>query len=79
VKRVIIKEINEAASRRLQVEKGDMDIAWELQADQVKALEGHKELTVQSVPAMPIYYLAMNVKEGPLKQGEGAQGHPLRH
>lgn len=70
VKRVIIKEINEAASRRLQVEKGDVDIAWELQADQVKALKGHKELTVQSVPAMPIYYLAMNVKEGPLSKAK---------
>jgi peptide/nickel transport system substrate-binding protein len=70
VKRVIIKEINEAASRRLQVEKGDIDIAWELQADQVKALEGHKELKVYSVPAMPIYYLAMNVKEGPLSKAK---------
>jgi peptide/nickel transport system substrate-binding protein len=61
-----IKEINEAASRRLQVEKGDIDIAWTLQTDQVKALKGHSELSVQSVPAMPIYYLGMNVKEGPL-------------
>ena len=66
VKRVIIKEINEATSRRLQVEKGDIDVAWEMLPDQIKELKKNPDLQVKSVPGMPIYYLAMNVKEGPL-------------
>ena len=39
VKRVVIKEINEATSRRLQVEKGDIDIAWEMLPDQIEELK----------------------------------------
>ncbi|HCP32996.1 MAG: ABC transporter substrate-binding protein [SAR324 cluster bacterium] len=66
VKRVVIKEINEATSRRLQVEKGDIDIAWELFPDQVKALQGNQDLNIQKFPGTTIYYMGINVKAGPL-------------
>lgn len=70
VKRVIIKEINEATSRRLQVEKGDIDIAWVMLPDQIKAMKDNPDLSIQSVPAMPIYYVGMNVTKGPLKENK---------
>ena len=66
VKRVVIKEIIEATSRRLQVEKGDIDIAWELFPDQVKALEANPDLTIEKFPGTTIYYIGMNVSKGPL-------------
>lgn len=66
VKRVVIKEINEATSRRLQVEKGDIDIAWELFPDQVKALENHQDLSIAKFPGTTIYYVGINVSKGPL-------------
>jgi peptide/nickel transport system substrate-binding protein len=66
VKRVIIKEINEATSRRLQFEKGDLDIAWELFPDQVKALEGKPNVSIAKFPGTQIYYVGMNVSKGPL-------------
>ncbi|UCE53993.1 MAG: ABC transporter substrate-binding protein [Desulfobacterales bacterium] len=66
VKRVVIKEIVEATSRRLQVEKGDLDIAWEMYPDQIKALKQNKDLRIESIPATLIYYLGMNVTKGPL-------------
>jgi peptide/nickel transport system substrate-binding protein len=61
VKRVVIKEIPEATSRRLQVEKGDIDIAWEMLADQVKELAKNKELRIQAFPASAITYVGLNV------------------
>ena len=67
VKRVVIKEINEATSRRLQVEKGDIDIAWEMFPDQIKELKKNKDLRIESSPATTIYYIGMNVTMGPLK------------
>ncbi len=67
VKRVVVKEINEATSRRLQVEKGDIDIAWELFPDQVKALEGSDGLNIAKFPGTTIYYMGINVSAGPLK------------
>lgn len=67
VKRVVIKEINEATSRRLQVEKGDVDIAWEMFPDQIKELKKNKDLRIESSPATTIYYVAMNVTMKALK------------
>jgi len=67
VKRVVIKEIVEATSRRLQVEKGDIDIAWEMFPDQIKELKNNKDLRIESSPATMICYVGMNVTKGPLK------------
>jgi peptide/nickel transport system substrate-binding protein len=66
VKRVVIKEINEATSRRLQVEKGDIDLAWEMYPDQIKELKKNPDLRIESSPATIIYYVGMNVTMGPL-------------
>lgn len=66
VKRVIIKEINEATSRRLQVEKGDIDIAWWLFPDQVKALQNNPNLSIDKFSGTAIYYMGINVSKGPL-------------
>ncbi len=67
VKRVVIKEINEATSRRLQVEKGDIDIAYQVFPDQIKELKKNKDIRIESVTALPIYYVGINVTKGPLK------------
>jgi peptide/nickel transport system substrate-binding protein len=66
VKRVIIKEIVEATSRRLQVEKGDLDVAWEMFPDQVKELEKNADIQIARVAALQIWYVGMNVSKGPL-------------
>jgi len=60
VKRVIYKDIPEAASRRLQVEKGDVDIAWNMLPDQVNELVKNKELRIERYADNAIEYLGMN-------------------
>ena len=47
IKRVIYKDIPEAASRRLQVEKGDVDIAWNMFPDQVNQMIGNKDIRIE--------------------------------
>ncbi len=66
VKRVVIKEIVEATSRRLQVEKGDIDVAWEMFPDQVKELEKNTDIQIARIAALQIWYVGMNVSKGPL-------------
>ena len=61
VKRVIYKDIQEAASRRLQVEKGDVDIAWNMLPDQVNELVKNKDLRIERYADNAIEYLGMNV------------------
>ena len=66
VKRVILKDIPEATSRRLQVEKGDLDIAWQMLPDQVIEMAKNKDLRIAKTTATQILYMGMNVTHGPL-------------
>lgn len=61
IKRVIYKDIPEAASRRLQVEKGDLDIAWNMLPDQVNQMTGNTDLRIERYADNAIEYLGMNV------------------
>jgi peptide/nickel transport system substrate-binding protein len=61
VKRIIYKDIPEAASRRLQVEKGDIDIAWNMLPDQVNQMASNKDIRIERYPDNGIDYLGMNV------------------
>ncbi|MGQ3213439.1 ABC transporter substrate-binding protein [Shinella sp.] len=46
MKRVVLRHVPEAASQRLLLEKGDVDIAANLPTDQVKALEGNPDIAI---------------------------------
>jgi peptide/nickel transport system substrate-binding protein len=61
MKRVIYKDIAEASSRRLQVEKGDLDIAWNMLPDQVVELVKNKDVRIERYADNAIEYLGMNV------------------
>lgn len=61
VKRVVFKEIPEATSRRLQIEKGDIDIAWQMLPDQVNEMAKNKDLHIVKFPATQITYFSANV------------------
>jgi peptide/nickel transport system substrate-binding protein len=60
MKRVIYKDIAEASSRRLQVEKGDLDIAWNMLPDQVVELVKNKDVRIERYADNAIEYLGMN-------------------
>lgn len=63
VKRVVIRHVAEAASQRLLLEKGDVDIARNLTADQVKGLEGNADIVVNQYPSADTYYMALSQKD----------------
>ncbi|PSJ57135.1 ABC transporter substrate-binding protein [Mesorhizobium soli] len=46
MKRVILRHVPEAASQRLLLEKGDVDIASNLPGDQIAALEGNADIAI---------------------------------
>ncbi|MCB9113930.1 MAG: ABC transporter substrate-binding protein [Caldilineaceae bacterium] len=46
IERVIFRNIPEAATQKLQLEAGDIDIAFDLSSDQVPSLEGNADVTV---------------------------------
>jgi peptide/nickel transport system substrate-binding protein len=68
--RVIIRHIAEPASQMLLLEKGDVDIARNLEADQLDSLRDSAEVNVKEVPKGAIYYLGLNQKNQYLAKPE---------
>jgi len=58
---ILIKEIKESLDQRMLLEKGDIDIAWNLLADQIVAVKGVKGIEIVESPAFQLFYIGMNV------------------
>ncbi len=69
-KRVVVRHIPEAASQRLLLEKGDVDYARNLTKDQLAAVKGNANITVESGPKGYILYLGLNQKNPNLAKPE---------
>jgi peptide/nickel transport system substrate-binding protein len=61
--RIVIRNITEAATQKLQIEAGDIDIATGLSQDQVPTMQGSEGVTVNSSPAATTFYILMNNNE----------------
>ena len=70
VKRVFTRHVPENATQQLLLEKGDIDIARNLEADQIKALEGNDDIVIERAPKGAIYYLGLNQKNENLAKPE---------
>jgi peptide/nickel transport system substrate-binding protein len=68
--RVITRHIAEPATQMLLLEKGDIDIARNLEADQMAALKGNPDVRLEQVPKGAIYYLGLNQKNPYLARPE---------
>jgi peptide/nickel transport system substrate-binding protein len=65
-KKVVIKIVKEASARRLQLERGDLDIVEELPVDQFAALKETAGVTVIDEPSFQVTYLYLNNTHKPL-------------
>jgi peptide/nickel transport system substrate-binding protein len=61
LQRVIVRHVPEAATQRLLVERGDVDIARNLTPTDIAALRGRPNLTVHEVPRGTIMYFSANL------------------
>ncbi|PSH62196.1 ABC transporter substrate-binding protein [Phyllobacterium sophorae] len=66
LKNVVLRHIPEAATQRLLLEKGDVDIARNLTADQIQALSTNADITIISTPKTDVNYIALNQAVKPL-------------
>ena len=63
-----VKIIGESAARRLQLTKGDLDIADALPVDQFAALKKQDSVAVYDYPALRVTYLYLNNSKAPMNQ-----------
>ncbi len=60
MKRVLIRHVAESASQQLLLEKGDIDIARNLEADQLAGIEGNEDIKTTSTAKGTVQYVSMN-------------------
>ncbi|RLF93675.1 ABC transporter substrate-binding protein [Thermococci archaeon] len=67
---VILKDIPEPAAQKLALDKGDIDIAWDLLPEQVDEYRGKAGFLVVEAPAWSLEYVAMNASKPPFDKEE---------
>ena len=68
--RVLYRHVKEASSQRLQLEKGDIDIARNLSPEDLTALASNKAIKTTSTPKGTVYYIGLNQKNANLAKPE---------
>ena len=68
--RVIYRHLKEPATQRLLLEKGDVDIARNLGAQDLAALATSKDVKTTATPKGTVYYLSLNQKNANLAKPE---------
>jgi peptide/nickel transport system substrate-binding protein len=60
--RVLIRHVAEAATQRLLLESGDVDMAKNLSPDQVEGLSGNDDVKVETYPQTAVHWFSFNQK-----------------
>src|ERR1035437_9260797 len=68
--RVIYRHVKEAATQRLMLEKGDVDIARNLSPQDLDALASNKDIKTTATPKGTVYYFSLNQKNPNLARPE---------
>ncbi|MCL5107588.1 MAG: ABC transporter substrate-binding protein [Chloroflexi bacterium] len=56
---VLVKGVPDAGTQQLMLQKGDIDLAGNLQPEHIQALKGNKDVAVASTPSTDVAYLGM--------------------
>jgi len=59
--KITIKEVVEPLTQKMLLEKGDVDIAWNLLPDQIIDVEGKPGIEILRSPGFQVFYVGMNV------------------
>lgn len=68
--RVILREMNEPTNQMILLEKGDIDIAWDLLPDQIKKLRDDPNIEIYETSTLYTRYVGMTVGYEPLGKPE---------
>lgn len=72
-KRVILKHISDPSAQLLELQKGDVDIARDLTAEQLRTAEKDAKLRLSTAPQGNLVYVGMNVAKPELAKPEVRQ------
>ena len=62
MERILIRHVPEAATQRLLLESGDVDLAMNLTPDQIAGLSGNSAVNVETFPQSAVHWVSFNQK-----------------
>ncbi|TIP00021.1 MAG: ABC transporter substrate-binding protein, partial [Mesorhizobium sp.] len=71
--RVIYRNMKESSAQRLALEAGDIDVARNLEPNDLDAISKNADLTTTSAPKGTVYYISLNQKNPNLAKPEVRQ------
>lgn len=63
LRRIVMRHVPESQTQRLQLERGDLDIAYSLAAADLAALTNNQDVVVETNGGSGMYYLAVSMKD----------------
>lgn len=76
MRRIVVRHIPEAQAQRLQLERGEIDLAYTLNVADYAALDANPEIEVQKVVGDGFYHIAMNTNHPILGKPEVRRALP---
>lgn len=67
IKTIILQDIPEPTDQLLLLKKGDIDVAWDLTAEQANSLKVGPDVSIVTTPGQSDEYVGMNADWGPFK------------
>lgn len=68
LKRILIRHVAEPGTQRLLLSQGDIDVARDLTPEDLRDLEGSKDITIATVLRPQLFYWGFNVADGPFSK-----------
>ncbi|MGU3401115.1 ABC transporter substrate-binding protein [Brucellaceae bacterium D45D] len=63
MRRILMRHMPESQTKRLMLERGDLDVGLALSVPDTVALQNNTDITVQAVPSSGFYFLAVSMKD----------------
>lgn len=70
IQQVIVKFVPDPFEQGLLLEKGEIDVAWNLQASQIRRLEQNPDVQIFETPTLKIGFVAMNLTYEPFQKSQ---------
>ncbi|MEW6049106.1 MAG: ABC transporter substrate-binding protein, partial [Bacillota bacterium] len=67
VDKVVWRFVKESATQKMLLEKGDVDIAMDVSAEDLEALKSNPDISIHESPTLVEYFVFMATHRGPLK------------
>ncbi len=70
IRQVIVQNVPDPFEQGLLLEKGEIDVAWNLQASQIRRLEQNPDVQIFETPTLTIGFVAMNLTYEPFQKAD---------